>query len=187
MAQAQIGLIGLGTMGSNLALNIADNGFDVAVFNRTTSRTHEFLDEADRLRDKLIGSDTLEAFVQTIASPRAIILMVPAGPIVDAQIALLRPLLDKDDLIIDAGNANFMDTNRRAADAAAQGVPFIGMGVSGGEEGARFGPSIMGGGPKAAWDRVAPILEAISAKYKGTPCATWMGTGGGGPFCQNGA
>ena len=96
----------------------------------------------------------------------------------------MRPLLDKDDLIIDAGNANFHDTNRRAAEAEAAGVPFVGMGVSGGEEGARHGPSIMGGGPKAAWDRVAPILEAISAKYEGIPCATWMGEGGAGHFVK---
>lgn len=184
MAKAKIGLIGLGTMGSNLALNIADNGFDIAVFNRTTARTHEFLEEAARLRSRLTGSDTLEDFVASIEAPRSIILMVPAGPVVDQQIAALRPLLDKDDLIIDAGNANFMDTNRRAAEAEEAGVPYLGIGVSGGEEGARFGPSIMGGGPKAAWDRVADVLEAISAKYDGVPCATWMGTGGAGHFVK---
>jgi len=126
----------------------------------------------------------LQALVAAIAPPRAIILMVPAGPAVDQQIAALRPLLGPDDMIIDAGNANFHDTNRRAADAMAQGVPFLGIGVSGGEEGARHGPSIMGGGPKAAWDRVAPLLEAIAARHDGTPCATWMGEAGAGHFVK---
>jgi 6-phosphogluconate dehydrogenase len=119
-----------------------------------------------------------------LQTPRAIILMVPAGEPVDQQIAALRPLLDDDDMIIDAGNANFNDTNRRAADAVAAGVPFLGIGVSGGEEGARHGPSIMGGGPEASWKRVAHILRAISAKYDTTPCATWMGEGGAGHFVK---
>ncbi len=119
-----------------------------------------------------------------LKTPRAIILMVPAGAAVDQMIAALRPLLDQDDLIIDCGNANFNDTRRRAAEAEAQGSPYLGVGVSGGEEGARHGPSIMGGGPKAAWDRVAPILEAIAAQFDGTPCATWMGTDGAGHFVK---
>ena len=110
--------------------------------------------------------------------------MVPAGPAVDAQIEALRPLLGPDDLIIDAGNANFRDTRTRAAQAEAEGWPFLGIGVSGGAEGARHGPSIMGGGPRAAWDRVAHILTAISARYQGEPCATWMGTGGAGHFVK---
>src|SRR4029079_14584404 len=104
---------------------------------------------------------------------------------VDQVIAALRPLLDKDDMIIDAGNANFHDTRRRSAAAEKAGLPYLGIGVSGGEEGARHGPSIMGGGPKAAWDRVAPILEAIAAKFDGTPCATWMGTDGAGHFVKS--
>ncbi|MEO0914627.1 MAG: NADP-dependent phosphogluconate dehydrogenase, partial [Pseudomonadota bacterium] len=116
------------------------------------------------------------------AAPRAIILMVPAGKAVDAQIAALRPLLGPDDLIIDAGNANFHDTNRRAREAGD--LQFLGIGVSGGEEGARFGPSIMGGGKRVYWDRVAHILEAISAKHEGTPCATWMGEEGAGHFVK---
>jgi 6-phosphogluconate dehydrogenase len=110
--------------------------------------------------------------------------MVTAGPVVDAQIAALRPLLAPDDLIIDAGNANFHDTDRRAAEAAEKGPHFLGIGVSGGVEGARHGPSIMGGGDRADWDRVAPILQAISAKHEGTPCATWMGPGGAGHFVK---
>ena len=179
---AQIGLIGLGTMGAMLALNIAEKGFRIAVWNRTGSVTQTFKAGAGDLAGRIVATDTLAEFVAAIAPPRAIILMVPAGPVVDDQIAALRPLLGPDDLIIDAGNANIHDTNRRSA--AASGYHFLGMGVSGGEEGARHGPSIMGGGDKADWDRVAPVLEAISAKYQGAPCATWMGQGGAGHFVK---
>ncbi|WP_300019669.1 NADP-dependent phosphogluconate dehydrogenase [uncultured Roseobacter sp.] len=178
---SEIGLIGLGTMGSALALNIAEKGFDIAVWNRTAQVTQDFHAEAGELAPRITPTETLEDFVAALATPRAIILMVPAGEIVDAQIAALRPLLDADDLIIDAGNANFHDTNRRMRDAFG---PFLGVGVSGGEEGARHGPSIMGGGKREDWDRVAHILEAISAKYEGTPCATWMGEEGAGHFVK---
>ena len=178
---SEIGLIGLGTMGAALASNIAEKGFDIAVWNRTTSVTRDFAAEAGPLADKITPTETLEDFVAAIDKPRAIILMVPAGDPVDAQIKALRPLLDADDMIIDAGNALFHDTNRRADELD---IPFLGIGVSGGEEGARHGPSIMGGGPRANWDRVAHILEAISAKYEGTPCATWMGEGGAGHFVK---
>ena len=185
MEQSEIGLIGLGTMGAALALNIADKGHTIAVFNRTAATTRAFVDAAEApLADRLTPTETLEQLVAALKPPRAIILMVPAGPVVDDQIAALRPLLDKDDLIIDAGNANFHDTERRASAAAEAGEAFLGIGVSGGEEGARHGPSIMGGGPRVQWDRVAPILEAISAKYQGSPCATWMGTGGAGHFVK---
>ncbi|WP_420861600.1 NADP-dependent phosphogluconate dehydrogenase [Algirhabdus cladophorae] len=184
MSKSEIGLIGLGTMGAALSLNIADNGFDIAVYNRTASKTKAFMNSAGDLANKFTPTETLEELVAAIAKPRAIILMVPAGDAVDAQIDALRPLLDKDDLIIDAGNANFHSTNKRAETAQKTGVPFIGMGVSGGEEGARFGPSIMGGGPKEGWDRVSHILKAISAKYEGQPCATWMGEGGAGHFVK---
>ena len=184
MTNAQIGLIGLGTMGASLALNIAEKGFDIAVWNRTVSVTHAFKANAGQLSARIIAADTLADFVAAIETPRSIILMVPAGPVVDDQIAALRPLLGADDLIIDAGNANFHDTDRRAAEAKIKGPHFLGMGVSGGEEGARHGPSIMGGGEKADWDRVAPVLEAISAKYQGTACATWMGPGGAGHFVK---
>jgi len=182
MSNAEIGLIGLGTMGAALALNIADNGFDVAVFNRTTSKTARFHNDAGDLAARITPTETLEEFVAAIKTPRAIILMVPAGDAVDDQIAALRPLLDADDMIIDAGNANFHDTNRRARDAGE--LPFLGIGVSGGEEGARFGPSIMGGGKRVYWDRVSHILETISAKHKGQPCATWMGEEGAGHFVK---
>ena len=178
---SEIGLIGLGTMGAAIALNIADNGFDVAVWNRTGQVTKDFHANAGDLVARITPTESLKELVAALKSPRAIILMVPAGQAVDDQIEALRPLLDADDLIIDAGNANFHDTNRRAREATG---PFLGIGVSGGEEGARHGPSIMGGGKRAYWDRVSHILEAISAKYEGTPCATWMGEEGAGHFVK---
>lgn len=181
--QARIGLIGLGTMGAALALNIAEKGFPIAVWNRTTAVTHQFKADAGALADRVIPTESLADLVAAIAKPRTIILMVPAGQAVDDQIAALAPLLDTDDLIVDAGNANFHDTNRR--NAAGLPVRFLGMGVSGGEEGARHGPSIMGGGARADWDRIADILTAISAKAEdGTACATWMGEAGAGHFVK---
>jgi 6-phosphogluconate dehydrogenase len=182
MSKAEIGLIGLGTMGAALASNIADNGFDIAVWNRTGTVTDAFHAGAGDLAAKITPTQTLEDLVAAIAEPRAIILMVPAGQPVDDQIAALRPLLSDNDLIIDAGNANFHDTNRRAAESGD--LPFLGIGVSGGEEGARFGPSIMGGGKREYWDRVAHILTAISAKHENTACATWMGEAGAGHFVK---
>jgi 6-phosphogluconate dehydrogenase len=182
VSQSEIGLIGLGTMGAMLALNIAEKGFAISVWNRTTEVTHRFMAEAGDLAARITPTESLEALVASIRSPRAIILMVPAGQAVDDQIAALRPLLDPEDLIIDAGNANFRDTNRRAA--AADGYRFLGIGVSGGEEGARHGPAIMGGGDAADWDRVAPVLNAIAAKYDGAPCAGRMGEAGAGHFVK---
>lgn len=183
-APASIGLIGLGTMGAMLALNIAEKGFPIAVWNRTTSVTHAFKADAVALADMITPTDTLADLIAAIAPPRAIILMVPAGSAVDDMIAALRPLLAQDDLIIDAGNALFHDTTRRSAEAAAQGPHFLGIGVSGGEEGARHGPAIMGGGLRADWDRVAPVLNAIAAKYEGAPCADYMGPAGAGHFVK---
>ncbi len=183
MAQAEIGLIGLGTMGAALALNIAEKGFPIAVWNRTTEVTQRFHADAGDLAARVIPTDSLADLVAAIASPRAIILMVPAGQAVDDQLAALAPLLDADDLVIDAGNADFHDTDRR--DAADLPFRFLGMGVSGGEEGARHGPAIMGGGTQADWDRVAHILTAIAAKAEdGTPCAARMGDAGAGHFVK---
>ena len=183
MAQANIGLIGLGTMGAALALNIAEKGFPIAVWNRTTEVTRKFHATAGDLAESVIPTETLADFVAAITPPRAIVLMVPAGPAVDAQIEALTPLLGADDLVIDAGNADFHDTNRRS-DA---GLPFhfLGMGVSGGEEGARHGPAIMGGGDAADWDRVSNVMNAIAAKADdGEPCAARMGDAGAGHFVK---
>ncbi len=184
MEKAEIGLIGLGTMGSNLALNIAENGHRIAVFNRTTSRTHEFAANAGPLRDMIVPCDTIEALAEAIKPPRPVIIMTVAGKPVDEQIALLRGVLSTDDIIIDAGNANFHDTMRRFAELEGTGLTFIGMGVSGGEEGARHGPSIMVGGTEASFKRVEKVLLDISAKYQGEPCAAWLGPNGAGHFVK---
>ena len=183
MTKPQTGLIGLGTMGAALALNIAEKGFAIAVWNRTTSVTHDFKAGAGDLADCITPTDTLADLVAAMASPRAIILMVPAGPAVDDMLAALAPHLSADDLVIDAGNANFHDTNRRTA----QGLPFrfMGIGVSGGEEGARHGPAIMAGGTAQDWARMAPVFHAIAAKTEdGTPCADHMGEAGAGHFVK---
>ncbi|UXU75521.1 MULTISPECIES: NADP-dependent phosphogluconate dehydrogenase [unclassified Paracoccus (in: a-proteobacteria)] len=182
-ATARIGLIGLGTMGAALAANIAEKGFPIAVWNRTTEVTRRFHAQAGALADRIIPTESPAQLVAAIAAPRTIILMVPAGAAVDEQIAALAPLLSPDDLIVDAGNANFHDTNRRAA--AGLPMRFLGMGISGGEEGARHGPAIMGGGARADWDRIAPIMQAIAARAEdGTPCASWMGEAGAGHFVK---
>ncbi|MDP5306470.1 NADP-dependent phosphogluconate dehydrogenase [Paracoccus spongiarum] len=183
MAQSQVGLIGLGTMGAALALNIAEKGFPIAVWNRTTSVTHRFHRDAGALSAQITPADTLEQLVAAIAAPRVVILMVPAGQAVDDQLAALAPLLDAGDLVIDAGNADFHDTDRRSAAGLSFG--FLGMGVSGGEEGARHGPSIMAGGSEADWQRIEPLLSAIAARAEdGSPCAARMGESGAGHFVK---
>jgi 6-phosphogluconate dehydrogenase len=184
MQQADIGLIGLGVMGANLALNIADNGYRVAVFNRTVAKTREFYAEAGRLKDQIIPCDTLEELARNIRAPRPIILMVKAGEAVDEQVAALKPFLAKEDIIIDAGNANFHDTVRRLAELGPNDPTFVGMGVSGGEEGARHGPSIMVGGTAESYARIEPVLTAISAKFEGFPCSALLGPDGAGHFVK---
>ncbi|MBC7283756.1 NADP-dependent phosphogluconate dehydrogenase [Hoeflea sp.] len=184
MAEAEIGVIGLGVMGANLALNIADNGYHVAVYNRTPSRTEEFATSAGDLSAKITACATLEDFVAAIKPPRPVIIMIKAGDPVDRQIEALRPLMAAGDILIDAGNANFRDTMRRFEGLEGSGLTFIGMGASGGEEGARHGPSIMVGGAETAWKRVEPVLTAISAKYEGEPCAAWLGENGAGHFVK---
>ncbi|MES2913823.1 MAG: NADP-dependent phosphogluconate dehydrogenase [Pseudomonadota bacterium] len=184
VSKPQTGLIGLGTMGAALALNIAEKGFPIAVWNRTPSVTHDVRAGAGDLAARITATDTLADLVAAIAPPRAIILMVPAGPVVDDMLTALAPLLAPDDLVIDAGNANFHDTNRRSA----QGLPFrfMGIGVSGGEEGARHGPAIMAGGNPEDWVRMAPVLQAIAARAEdGTPCADHMGAAGAGHFVKS--
>lgn len=184
MSNAEIGVIGLAVMGANLALNIADNGYKVAVFNRTYARTVEFMKSAGDLVDQLVPCETLEEFVEAIRPPRPVIIMVKAGEPVDMQIEALKPLMTDDDIIIDAGNANFRDTLRREEEMKNTKLTFIGMGVSGGEEGARHGPSIMVGGKQTSYPRVQKVLEAISAKYNDEPCAAWLGENGAGHFVK---
>lgn len=184
MSTADIGLIGLGVMGSNLALNMAEKGFRVAVYNRTVSRTTEFVAEAGALKSNLVGCMSMQELVAAIRPPRPVIIMVKAGDPVDQQIAALRPLMAENDIIIDAGNANFRDTMRRFKELEGSGLTFIGMGVSGGEEGARHGPSIMVGGAERSWQRIKDVLLAIAAKYKGEPCAAWLGPDGAGHFVK---
>ena len=182
--QADIGLIGLAVMGQNLALNISDHGFRVAVFNRTTSKVTRFIEnEADGT--DIIGTYTPKEFVKSIKRPRKLILMIQAGDAVDKSIAQLAPLLDASDIIIDGGNSNFNDTIRRTAEVEAMGLLYVGAGISGGEEGARYGPSIMPGGSAAAWESVKPILQSVAAKVPdGTPCCDWVGEDGAGHFVK---
>ena len=184
MDKAEIGLIGLGTMGSNLALNIAEKGHRIAVYNRTPSRTDDFVAKAGDLASRVVPCESLADLAAAIRPPRPIIIMVLAGSPVDEQIAALRGELAANDIIIDAGNANFRDTMRRFKELEGSGLTFIGMGVSGGEEGARHGPSIMVGGKEESWRRVESVLTAISAKFKGEPCAAWLGTDGAGHFVK---
>lgn len=186
MAQAEIGLIGLAVMGRNLALNIAEKGHAIAVWNRSPEKTEDTLAEArrDGLGERMTGVASLAELVAAVKRPRSIIIMVKAGAPVDAAIADLIPLLDKGDCIIDCGNAFWRDTVRREAKLKSLGIDFLGVGVSGGEEGARHGPSIMAGGAAAAYARIAPILSAISAKYKGESCAAHVGPDGAGHFVK---
>jgi 6-phosphogluconate dehydrogenase len=184
MSEAEIGLIGLGVMGRNLALNIAENAGTIAVWNRTHERTREFHEDAGELSGRVIPCQSLEDLVAAVRPPRPIIIMVQAGSPVDEQIEALKPLLKKNDIIIDAGNANFHDTERRGEALKGTGLTFIGMGVSGGEEGARHGPSIMVGGAQRSYTRVKPMLEAIAARYHGEPCVAHLGPGAAGHFVK---
>jgi 6-phosphogluconate dehydrogenase len=182
MSNSDFGLIGLAVMGQNLVLNVESRGFQVSVYNRTTSAMEEFV--AQHPDKKIVGEATLEGFVNSLASPRKIMIMVKAGGPVDAVIESLLPLLDKGDIIIDGGNSLYTDTERRDKWLGDLGFRFIGAGVSGGEEGARKGPSIMPGGPTSTWDVMKPIFESISAKVDGEPCVTHIGTGGAGHYVK---
>ncbi len=179
-----IGVIGLAVMGQNLVLNMNDHGYDVAVYNRTTSKVDEFLaDEAKGT--KVVGCHSIAEMCAKLKSPRRVMMMVKAGDVVDQTIEQIVPHLTKGDIIIDGGNSLFTDSNRRAKDLAEKGILFIGTGVSGGEEGARFGPSIMPGGNPAAWPHVKEIFQAIAAKVDdGTPCCDWVGEGGAGHYVK---
>ena len=185
-ASCDIGLIGLAVMGENLALNIASRGYSIAVYNRTTSVTDAFT--ADRGKQpNVVGCRTLEDLVASLKAPRKVMMMVKAGPAVDQLIATLTPLLSKGDVIIDGGNTLPSDTDRRTREVEASGLLYIGTGVSGGEEGALKGPSLMPGGSKAAWPLIQPIFQAIAAKVgpKGDiPCCDWVGPRGAGNYVK---
>jgi 6-phosphogluconate dehydrogenase len=182
MSNAQIGLIGLAVMGENLALNIEEKGFPIAVFNRTVARVDEFV--ARHPGKRIRGCRSLEELVAAIERPRRILLMVKAGEPVDAMIAALRPHLAPGDIVVDGGNSWYEDTERRGKELEAAGIRYVGMGVSGGEEGARHGPSLMPGGPREAYEQLAPILTRIAAQVADGPCVTYVGPGGAGHYVK---
>ncbi len=184
MKKSDIGLIGLAVMGENLVINMESKGFTVSVFNRTTSKVDDFI--AGRAKGKnIVGTHSLEELVASLEKPRKIMMMIKAGSAVDAMIDQLLPLLDDGDILIDGGNSHFPDTARRTAYVESKGKLYIGTGVSGGEEGALKGPSLMPGGSPAAWPHVKPILQAICAKVEdGSPCCDWVGENGAGHFVK---
>ena len=196
MSDAAIGLIGLGTMGAALALNIADRGYRIAVTNRTTAKIAPFVEAAGPLAERIVPCEALEEFVAAIERPRTVIVMIQAGKPVDDQIDALMPLLEPGDAIVDAGNANYRDTQRRFELLDGTSIDFVGLGVSGGEEGARHGPSMMMGGSRSSWESMREVAEAISAKYDpqanpegraegpGDPCVDRLGPGGAGHFVK---
>ena len=181
---ADIAVIGLAVMGQNLILNMNDHGFKVVAYNRTISKVDQFL-ETTAKDTNIVAAHSLEEMVSLLATPRKIMLMVRAGDVVDHFIDALIPLLDKGDIIIDGGNSNYVDSNRRVEKLSQLDLHFVGAGVSGGEEGARFGPSIMPGGDVKAWPHIKPIFQGISAKTdQGEPCCDWVGNAGSGHFVK---
>ncbi len=185
MSQADIGLIGLAVMGQNLVLNMNDHGFTVAVFNRTVSKVDDFKAGDAKDRDTIIGTHSIEEFTAALKKPRRIMLLVKAGEAVDKFIDTVLPHLEQGDIIIDGGNSNFNDTIRRCKYVEDKGLLYIGTGVSGGEEGARRGPSIMPGGSPDAWPHVKDIFQAVAAKVEdGSPCCQWVGENGAGHFVK---
>ncbi len=182
--EADIGLIGLAVMGQNLVLNLNDHGYKVAVFNRTVSKVDDFL-KGPAKGTQVIGAHSLGDFLKKLKRPRKVMLMVKAGSAVDDLIEECLPFLEKGDILIDGGNSLYLDTERRMKELEEKGMLFLGVGVSGGEEGARFGPSIMPGGSKAAWPYLKPIFQAIAAKAEdGSPCCDWVGEGGAGHYVK---
>jgi 6-phosphogluconate dehydrogenase len=182
MTKADIGLIGLAVMGQNLALNIESHGYRIAVYNRTSERTQEFVARA--VGKQVVPTYSISEFVGQLSRPRRIVLMVQAGAAVDAVIEQLIPHLDAGDIIMDGGNSFFTDTQRRQSALQQKGIHFLGTGISGGEEGALHGPSIMPGGSKEAWEQMAPILLQIAAQVDGKPCCAYMGSDGAGHFVK---
>jgi 6-phosphogluconate dehydrogenase (decarboxylating) len=200
-ATSDIGLIGLAVMGQNLALNIADHGFAISVYNRTVAKTHEFVAANTYLGAGLQGCEDLSSFVASLKRPRKVVIMVQAGAATDAVINQLTEVLEKGDIIIDGGNSKWTDTIRREKDLSSKGFHFVGSGVSGGEEGARFGPSVMPGGTREAWESLKPVWDAIAAKVDdqgreirgatpgnpivgGTPCSAYIGENGAGHYVK---
>jgi len=183
MGKADIGLIGLAVMGQNLVLNMNDRGFTVAVFNRTVSKVDDFLSQGAK-GTRIIGAHSIAELVGLLKRPRRVMLLVQAGPAADDFIEQLIPLLEPGDIIIDGGNSNYNDSIRRTAQVESKGLLYIGTGVSGGEEGARLGPSIMPGGTPAAWPHVKPIFQAVAAKVDGAPCCDWVGENGAGHYVK---
>jgi 6-phosphogluconate dehydrogenase len=180
--QSETGMVGLGVMGRNLLLNMADHGHSVAGYDKDAAKVAALRQEAGN-RD-IRGAADIKEFVALLRKPRAVLMLVPAGPPVDSVINDLLAHLQPGDLIIDAGNSYFKDTDVRLRNLAAKGIQFLGVGVSGGEEGARHGPSIMPGGPKEAYERVRAVLEAVAARVNGDPCVTWLGPGSAGHFVK---
>jgi 6-phosphogluconate dehydrogenase len=185
---SDIGIIGLAVMGENLALNLESKGFNVSVYNRNIPGIEEgvvqrFLETRGKGKN-FLGSSDLPEFIRSIARPRKVLMMIKAGKPVDAMIEQLLPLLEPGDILIDGGNTHFMDTNRRTAYLESKGMLYVGMGVSGGEEGALKGPSLMPGGSRAAWEQVKPMLQEIAAKVHGEACCTWIGDNGAGHFVK---
>lgn len=184
MSKCDIGLIGLAVMGQNLVLNMNDHGFKVAVYNRTVSKVDDFI-SGNAKGTNIVGTHTIEELIGVLKTPRRVMLLVKAGKPVDDFIEILIPHLEKGDIIIDGGNSNYNDTIRRTAKVESEGLLYIGTGVSGGEEGARFGPSIMPGGSPAAWTHVKEIFQTVSAKVDdGVPCCDWVGENGAGHYVK---
>jgi 6-phosphogluconate dehydrogenase len=185
MSKANIGLVGLAVMGENLVLNMESHGYRVAVYNRTTSKVDDFVVNGRGKGKNIIGTYSVEEFVNALERPRKVMIMVKAGAPVDSFIEQVIPFLEEGDIIIDGGNSHFPDTIRRTSYIESKGLLFIGTGVSGGEEGALLGPSIMPGGSVKAWETVKPIFQSIAAKVEdGTPCCDWVGADGAGHFVK---
>lgn len=180
---SQLGVIGLGVMGANLALNLSDHGHPLRVYNRTHALTAQFMQQHGQGR-AIQAATSLAELVSQLAKPRIVLLMVTAGQAVDTVLAQLVPLLEAGDIVIDGGNSHYRDTERRWQALRAQGIRFVGMGVSGGEAGARHGPSLMPGGEASAWEAIRPIFQGIAAQADGQPCCQWLGNGGAGHYVK---